>query len=110
MDIEAAKSDIRKGIAAYSHEQEVFRRLLRKRGRFTACEFDNWFQGREYRRRMPLRGGGLSGDSFILGLGMNGGNVWAERLELLQMMIRLGEVETERVNGVLTYTNPKNGH
>ncbi len=96
---------LRKGIAAYSREQTLFIRLLRKRGSFTEKEFDNWFIGREL-KRPRLYGKKILGNSFILGAGMNGGNLWAQRLELLQIMIRLGLVEAKTENGLVVYSLP----
>lgn len=93
---------IRRGIAAYQHEQKVFLRLLRKRESFTEHEFDLWFRGREWRRPC-LRARYITGDTFILGMGMNGGNLWAEMLELLQMMGALGMVDTRTENGAVVY-------
>lgn len=94
------------GIAAYEHEQRVFVRLLRKRGSFTEREFDAWFRGREWRR--PMRFRPIGGDTFILGLGCNGGNKWAEMLELLQTMIRLDiiDAKTKRGCGVVYSLRP----
>lgn len=87
------------GIAAYDHEQRVFVRLLRKRGVFTEREFDAWFRGREWRRPMR-RFSAVTGDTFILGMGRNGGNLWAEMLELLQTMMWLGIIDAKKKSGV----------
>ena len=65
-----------KGIACYRTEQAILLRLLRRRP-FTQHDFDRWFRGREYRGRARFRGNGLNGDSFILGIGINGSNEWA---------------------------------
>jgi len=86
------------GIAAYEHEQRVFVRLLRKRGSFNEREFDVWFRGRAWRR--PMRFRPLTGDTFILGVGRNGGNRWAEMLELLQVMMRLDMIDAKKQRGV----------
>lgn len=94
--------NIKRGIAAYQHEQQMFLRLLRKRGSFTEHEFDSWFRGREW-RRPRFRARGITGDTFILGMGMNGGNRWAEMLELLQMMMAIGMVDTRTENGAVVY-------
>lgn len=94
--------DLRVGILAYHHEQRLLLRLLRKRRSFTSDEFDRWLIGREYKRRrlyMPA----IEGDSFILGVGVNGGTVWAFMLELLQIMMQMGLVTTMRHEGVLSY-------
>lgn len=95
------KQNIRNGIAAYGYEQRIILRLLRKRGKFTDKEFDSWFKGREYRR--PIRMTPLSNDSFILGIGLNGGNYWAVMLELLQVMICLDMVQVKEDNGRIVY-------
>jgi len=91
-----------KGIAAYQHEQEVFIRLLRKKGQFTESEFDKWFIGREWRR--PLKCSPITGDTFILGMGLNGGSKWAEMLELLQIMVALEIVDTDIKDGQVVYS------
>lgn len=98
--------EIERGIAAYEHEQRAFLRLLRKRGSFTAREFDMWFVARKW-RRPRFRSTGITGDTFLLGLGINGGNLWAEMLELLQMMVRLGLVDaTKDPQGMVVYSLP----
>jgi hypothetical protein len=93
---------LRRGIAAYQKEQTVFVRLLRKRGHFTEHEFDSWFRCREWRRPC-FRARGITGDTFILGMGINGGNFWAEMLELLQVMVSLGMVDTRTEDGAVLY-------
>lgn len=90
------------GIAAYKHEQEVFVRLLRAKGKFTEVEFDKWFRGREWRRPIPFTS--ITGDAFILGMGINGGNRWAEMLELLQIMIALEIIDTITESGLIVYS------
>jgi len=94
------RKEIVKGIAAYQHEQQVLLRLLRKRGQFTEREFDQWFQGREW-RRPRIRFSFIEGDSFILG-GMHGGK-WAWWLDLLQHMMAVGLVETSTESGLVVY-------
>lgn len=95
----------RKGIAAYSKEQQVILRLLRRHGSFTERDFDSWFRGKEYRR--PLRVRGITGDSYLLGIGANGLNDWAWYLELMQIMMVLGLVDAKTVNGVVVYELPR---
>lgn len=92
------RSRLEAGIASYEHEQRVFVRLLRKRGSFTEQEFDSWFIGREWRR--PVRFQRMTGDTFILGMGLNGGTRWAEMLELLQVMMRLDIIAAKKKRGV----------
>jgi len=93
---------VKRGIAAYAHEQAVLIRLLKQRGSFTEIEFDRWFRGREW-RRPRFRAHAITGDTFILGIGQNGGNMWAEWLEILQYMAILGVVETSTVDGLVNY-------
>lgn len=95
------RDSILRGIASYKHEQQVFLRLLRKRGSFTEHEFDAWFRGREWRR--PVKAHAMTKETFILGLGANGGTVWAEWLELLQLMIVTGMVSGRREQGIIVY-------
>ena len=95
--------EITKGIAAYSHEQQVLLRLLRRRS-FTEREFDKWFKGREYRRPRPIRGGGITGDTLLLGIGVNGFSEWATYLDLMQHMMLTGQVDAKTINGVVTYS------
>jgi len=94
----SVRAKLAAGIAAYEHEQRVFVRLLRKRGSFTECEFDAWFRGREWRR--PMRFRPMTGDTFVLGMGRNGGDKWAEMLELLQVMMRLEMIDAKKKRGV----------
>ena len=100
------KQAIEKGIAAYKHEQQVLLRLLRKKNGFTEKDFDRWFKGREYRRRVFLTGHEITGDSFILGMGINGGNMWAEYLELMQMMMAVNLIDATTENGLIHYRIP----
>ena len=99
--------EIQKGIAAYKHEQQVLLRLLRKRRQFTEREFDKWFVGREYKKkRRLLIPRGITGDSFILGMGVNGGNMWAEYLDLMQHMMVLNLIDAVTENDVVVYKLP----
>ena len=96
-----------KGIAAYRHEQQVLLRLLRKKNGFTEKDFDRWFKGREYRKYCRLTiGGGITGNSFILGMGINGGNIWATYLELMQMMMAVNLIDATTENGLIHYRIP----
>ena len=105
---------LKKGIAAYGHERKVLLRLLRKRGSFTEKEFDLWFRkGREKHQGKRIRRYGsrfqfYNGNTFILGAGRNGGSYWARMLNLLQIMIDIGEVNVS-INDdglVIYYVNP----
>jgi hypothetical protein len=109
MKLDAARAEaFTRGIAAYSREQAVLLRLLRKTGGFTPDQFDAWFRGREWRR--PGRVTPMTGDTFILGLGRNGGNHWARMLELLQYMMALGLVDTRKEpDGSFRYFAPTPG-
>lgn len=93
--------DIIKGIAAYKYEQDRFMRLLKRRKQFTVAEFDFWFRNREYKR--TLKRSLIHGDSFMLGLGNNGFNYWAEMLTLLQYMCRLKLIDAKTVDGKIVY-------
>ena len=97
---------VRKGIAAYGTEQKVILRLLRRFKSFTERDFDRWFRGREFRPRR-LRRNGIAGDSFLLGIGVNGFTEWATTLELLQYMMVLGLVDAKTVNGIVIYELPR---
>lgn len=73
---------------------------------FTSSEFDDWFRLREYRR--PMRAQGIDGDTFLLGLSLiNGGNLWAEMLELVQYMMALGLLDAKTINGEVVYKLPQ---
>ena len=102
---------IERGIAAYNHEQKIFLRLLRKRGSFTEHEFDLWFRVREF-RRPRFRAHKITGDTFILGMGtgVNGRNKWTEMLDLLQIMVVIGMVDTRTTNGAVVYLLGNNNH
>lgn len=91
--------ELRKGIDAYKHEQEILLRLIRKLGGLTESKFDALFNGREFRKKCKLSGSGISGDSFLLGMAENGFNIWAWNLDLLQKMMILGLVDTRRDSG-----------
>lgn len=93
---------ILKGIVAYRHEQQVILRLLRRYHSFTERDFDRWFRGREFKRRKfyPHE---VTGDSFLLGIGINGFNQWAWNLELMQMMMVVGLIDAKKKNGLVVY-------
>ena len=95
---QTALERIKKGIADYSYEQAVIIRLLNKRNTFTSTEFDKWFINREILKKSRYRkfriGSGVSGDSFILGIGINGNTMWAEWLDLIQKMMIIGIIKT----------------
>lgn len=101
MDVE----QIRKGIEPYAHERAVLLRLLRKRGgSFTAPDFDRWFVGLEFRRPHNVKLKFLPEDGFILGVGRNGGTIWARTLHLLQILCALEDVEECMIDDVVVYT------
>lgn len=95
------KKIISKGIAAYIHEQNVILRLLRKRGQFNEIEFDNLFCRTHKSKRISAIP--LDGNSFILG---NGGikNSLSWWIDLLRYMIAIGLINTEKKDGLITYT------
>ena len=109
--------DIRRGIAAYEHEQMALKRWIRMAGELPASQFDRALQNRgifcSYRgadgqikpKLRKLSGGGISGDSFVLG-DMTGSE-WAQKLDLLQYMCKLGDVLTKTVDGEVVYYLPE---
>ena len=107
---------LKKGIAAYDHEQKVFLRLLRKRSSFTSKEFDLWFStGREKHQdkrmsRYASRFQWFDGNTFILGAGINGGSYWSKMLNLLQIMLDIGEVDVRDDDGMVVYFLPNQVH
>ena len=110
-------NDLKSGIAAYGHERDVLLRLLRKRGSFTSKQFDLWFRtGREKHQGKRMRRYGsrfqfYASNAFVLGDGRNGGTYWARMLNLLQIMIDIGEVDVGRNDkGIIVYTLPDQVH
>ena len=107
---------LNKGIAAYAHERNVLLRLLRKRGFFTAKQFDLWFRtGREKHqdkrmRRYAPRFQWFDRNTFILGAGINGGSYWSKMLNLLRIMIDIGEVDVREDDGMVVYFLPNQVH
>lgn len=57
----------------------------------------------EHRRRILFRPIGITGDTFILGVGINGGTEWARMLDLLQCMAVIGIVEAKEENDLMVY-------
>lgn len=114
------KERIRKGIAAYSHEQEVILEVIRENGgKLTQQEFDAEFQSfietetidKDGRRKVTSRRNPrqfstlLSEDAFILGGFMQGS--WGKWLELLQCMRELGIVESTGKSPNVVYQLPE---
>ncbi len=92
---------LQSGIAAYSHEQAVLLRLLRRKKRLTEHEFDRIFNraagfSAPLTRRFPM-----TDDSFILGAGDE--RDWAKWLELAQIMMALGMIAAKEENGMVVY-------
>ena len=98
---------IRKGIAGYAKEQAIILRILRRFGPFTEKDFDRWLKGREYRKRCMLYPRGVTGDSFILGMGVNGGSQWAFWLDLMQHMMALDLIDAVTKGGLVVYSLPR---
>jgi len=46
----------------------------------------------------------FTGDTFILGMGRNGGSYWALMLNLLQIMVQLKMVMTRAEGGLVVYS------
>ncbi len=99
------QTTLRKGIAGYAHEQAVLLRLLRRFGEFTERDFDRWLRGREWKKPRRFSARGIAGDHLILGIGKDGISMWSTWLELLQIMARLGMVETCERDGLVVYKN-----
>ena len=98
---------LKKGIADYSHEQKLLLRLIRMSNGLTQTKFDELFMDIECRKRVKLRGIPTM-HSFILGMGINGGNEWAWHLDLLQIMMEIGLVDTKRnEKNEIVYILPK---
>lgn len=98
---DAEKERIVSGIAAYKKSQNLLLRILRRYKSFSENDFDRWFRN-ERRYFVPL-GMGCDGDSFILGMGLNGGTYWAFMLDLMQKMMMIGLIKTKTINGVIFY-------
>lgn len=92
---------IRKGIAAYEAEQKIILRVLQRFGSFTEKDFDGWL--RDKHRFYPRK---ITGDTFLLGIGRNGFNRWAEWLELMQYMMVLGLIDAKTKDGLVVYSLP----
>lgn len=104
------KDRIKKGIEAYKNQQNVLLRLIRKTKGLTESKFDELFQSREFVRRVRFNKFGVNGDAFLLGMGVNGGTLWAETIELLQNMIAIDLVDTKyNDNNEIVYVLPKQG-
>jgi hypothetical protein len=117
MDTAEQITRIKNGISAYSHEQTVMLRLIRKHGELSEEHFDNIFyaQPRFSRKitvngesvtipiRRKLTGMGISGNSFLLGSlhGINDRDWW---LDLLQHMCTIGDVKTSTNDGSIQYS------
>ena len=118
-------SRITNGIRAYSHEQQVLLRLIRKHGRLSQNHFDDIFSSqsglwnKQYKTTDPvtgktvmkprmrkLSGNGICGDSFMLG-GLTCEKDWAWWLDLLQHMMAINLVDTHNKDGVIYYFLPK---
>ena len=92
------------GIRAYSHQQQVLLRLIRKHGALTEHKFDDVFN-RGIRKTWHISKYGISGDSFIMGsCGEHDRNWW---LDLLQYMQVLGLIDSKSEDGTVIYTLPK---
>jgi hypothetical protein len=96
-----SREEIIKGISAYSHEQDVLLRVIRKHGKLSETDFDRIFNGKLNKIR-PRQG--VSGTSFILGACQAG--CWAMWLELTQLMVAIGFIETETINNKVYYKLP----
>ena len=109
------------GIKAYSHEQKVLLRLIRKHGKLSETHFDEIFDNYPRWSRkvldkktgdmknVPIRArlfnNGISGDSFMLGglICEKDRNWW---LDLLQHMMAIDLVNTSKKDGLIYYETP----
>jgi hypothetical protein len=117
MDTAEHITRIKNGISAYSHEQTVILRLIRKHGELSEEQFDNIFyaiprlhrnkivDGKTIRipRLQRLSRNQICGDSFLLG-GMSGINDRDWWLDLLQHMCTIGDVKTSTNDGSIQYS------
>jgi hypothetical protein len=108
---------LRKGIAAYAAEQATLLDVIRQHGgRLTQDEFDDEFANfghieeiRDGRRwRIPVMGGkhpwrALLVDDNTIILGSMTQGQWSKWLDLLQIMVRLGDVTRTIENGKAVY-------
>lgn len=104
--------DIRKGIAAYEHERAVLLRVIRRHGgSLPHYTFDRIFGdfrpetsagGATVMRRRRIKIRFIPKEtSFILGSLSQG--EWSKWLDLLQHMVRAGDVKTSTIGGVHYY-------
>jgi len=102
------KERIRNGIKAYHHEQAVLLRLIRKHGGLSESHFDKIFYERgslQSGKRRRLLSYYLAGDSFLLG-GMSMPDTRDWWLDLIQHMLAVDLVDTDRVDGEIVYKLP----
>ena len=97
------KEEILHGIRCYSHQQKVLRKLIGRHGEMSEELFDRIFMGIETRKPRKARFSPVYGDCFVLGLGINGGTMWAEYLEILQYMVSAELVDAYRRDDGLIY-------
>lgn len=89
------KQEIQIGISPYKKEQNILLRLISRCGGLTETNFDELFRYREFKKPSKMYFVPKP-EGFILGMGSNGGNLWAEFLDLLQYMMLIGLVGTKR--------------
>jgi hypothetical protein len=108
---------LRRGIAAYADQQATLLDVIRQHGgRLTQDEFDDEFANFSHieeirdgkRWRIPVMGGKhpwralpVSDDTIMLGTMTQG--QWGKWLDLLQIMVRLGDVTREIIKGKAVY-------
>ena len=93
---------VRKGLAAYDHEQRLLLRYLRRYGSFTGRQFDRWFYSS--RRCMGwMAQAGITGNTFLLG---GTGHTRDAMLHLMQFMIGLGDIVTACPDDEVVYFLP----
>ena len=97
------REDIRKGIAGYKPDQDILINLIKENGTLTEQEFDKYFSSRAVCSR-PRLAYAKSKDGFILG---GAGGEQQRQLHLLQFMVQLGLVDTEKTENGIVYTLPE---
>lgn len=93
--------ELKKNIDAYKYEQEVLKRLIRKRGELSEKKFDLLFLNRSV-RRPKVRFCGMTEHSVILGnLSLDD---WSKWLHLLQIMVAMRSIDVGTDKDGVFYT------
>jgi len=106
------KEQIKKGIEAYKHRQNIILRIVRKHKELHQDEFDNIFSdyrttvenGAFYHKSRRLYLEALTRDTYILGGLLQG--EYSKWLHLTQLMIMIGLIKTKMKNKKVVYYLP----